>query len=99
MIISAIGLLLWYFTRHAYYALFITIFVDAIGFILIFIKTREDPTSETLSSYVLFSSSGILGALSVGKYNGILLSYPLYIFLFNLIEVVLILFGRSRKAK
>lgn len=99
LVASAIGLILWYFTNHAYFSIFITILIDAIGYQLIYIKVLESPKSETVSAWICFAASGLLGALSVGKWNPILFSYPLFVFAANTSVVVLILLTRSKSRK
>ena len=97
LLIAAFGILLWFFTKEAAFALFITIFVDSIGSFLTTVKSYEDPESETISTWILASISGIFAALSVGEWSFILLIYPLYIFLANALVVTAILLGKRRK--
>ncbi len=93
---AAVGLYLWYLTRHAYIALYITLFIDALGYILIYMKSYSDPGSETLIAWVIYSLAGLAAALSIGTFNPVLLSYPVYVFVVNMI-VVLILLSRKQK--
>ena len=95
--IAALGLLVWYFTKEAALALFIVIGIDAVGSYLTTIKGYEDPESETLTSWIIFSFSGLFSALSVGSFNLILLSYPLYISFANAAIVTAIVLGKRRK--
>jgi len=97
LIIAAIGLLLWFFTKEAAIALYITILVGSTGSFLTVVKSYEDPESETISTWIIAFISGIFAALSVGEWSFILLIYPLYIFLANLSVVVAILLGKARK--
>jgi hypothetical protein len=93
---AGFGLLLWYLTRHAAVALFITIAIDAIGAVLTAEKSYLDPSSETLSLWVMSAAAGILGAMAVGSLNWILLAYPIYVFLANSTVITAILLGRRR---
>jgi len=97
LVIAAIGILLWFFTKEAAIALYITIFIDLIGSFLTVVKSYEDPESETISTWIIACISGIFAALSVGEWSFILLVYPLYIFLANFSVVVAILLGKARK--
>lgn len=97
LLIAAIGLLLWFFTKEAAIALFITIIIDLTGSFLTVVKSLEDPESETISTWIIAFISGIFAALSVGEWSFILLVYPLYIFLANFAVVVAILLGKNRK--
>lgn len=96
LIIAAVGLVLWYFTQHAFVALFITIGVDATGTVLSVLKSYEDPGSETLVTWIMVGIAGILAMLSVGSFDVVLLSWPLYITLANFSVAAAILLGRSR---
>ena len=94
--LAALGLLIWYFTREAAYALFITMAVDAIGATLTAIKAYEMPGSETLITWILSAISGILAALSVGRVAPVLLAYPLYVTLANACVIIGIWLGHRR---
>lgn len=95
--VAMLGLLLWYFTKEATVALYITIGIDAIGTILTVQKAYEKPETETLSTWLLVAGAGILGMLAVGQWNIILLSYPFYIFLANGATASAMLLGEKRK--
>ncbi len=97
LIVSSIGLVLWYQTRHAFIALYITIIIDMMGAILTVVKAYEEPESETFSIWLIVAIAGLLSMISVGRFNVVLLSYPFYIFLANFSVVVAMLFGRSRR--
>ena len=96
---AAVGLVLWYITDEPLWELFIVIVIDAIGAILTIIKSYDDPESETLSTWFMSGTSGILGALAVGSLNPILLVYPVYLMVANYAVVGAILFGRRRIRK
>lgn len=98
LIAAGIGLVLWYFTDEAVYALVIVILVDSIGSVITAIKAYQDPRSETLSTWVMSGTSGIFGALAVGSSNPILLAYPLYIVIANYTIVGAKLLGERKKA-
>lgn len=99
LIAAAIGLVLWCFTRHAAVALLITILIDMTGAYLTVIKAYADPSSETLSTWLIIALAGIFGTLSVGKFDLILLAYPFYIFLANFAVAVAILLGKNVKSR
>lgn len=93
------GLVLWYFTKDATIALLIVIGVDLSGSVLTIIKAYEDPESETMSTWVLASISGLFGTISVGSLNWILLMYPLYILFANLAVTIAMILGRKKTIK
>ncbi len=95
--LAGIGLLIWYLTQHAVFALIIVIFVDALGLLLTTLKTYEYPETETLSTWVLAGIAGLLGTLAVGSLDPTLLAYPVYIFLANVVMVSIILIARRRR--
>ena len=93
---AGVGLLLWYFTREAAYALIFVILVDGIGTLLTALKSYKDPESETLSTWIISGTSGIFGMLAVGRINFILLAYPFYIMLANYVIVAAITLGKRK---
>jgi hypothetical protein len=97
LLFAFLGLVLWYFTKDATVALLIVIAVDLSGSVLTIIKSYKDPESETMSTWVLASISGLFGTLSVGSFNWVLLMYPLYILLANSAVTVAILLGKRNK--
>ena len=92
---AGIGLVLWYLTREASFALIFVIIVDSIGTLLTLLKAYKDPESETLSTWIISGTSGIFGMLAVGSLNLILLAYPFYIVLANYVIVGAILLGKG----
>jgi|SRR5581483_337142 len=99
LFIAIVGLIIWYFTKEAAVALYITILVDMAGNYLTIHKTYLDPKSETNMFWILAALSGFFAALAVGSFNVILLSYPVYIVFANLAVVVAIRMGLSRKLR
>lgn len=95
LVAAAVGLVLWYFTRHAAIALFMAIIVDLSGVSLTVIKAYEDPKTETYTMWALVSVAGILAMISVGRWDWLVLAYPFYIFLANFV-VVLAKFAGTR---
>ena len=94
----SIGLFLWYITKEAAVALFIAIFIDAMGATLTVIKSYEKPATETISAWVFGSIGGFLACVAVGSFNFILLAFPLYICLASLAILIAIKLGFRRIA-
>jgi len=90
---ASVALFLWYLTSEATVALFLIIFIDGVGAVLTVIKSYENPTTETVSSWVLTFIGGALACLSVGKIDFILLAFPIYICLASLSILVSIKIG------
>lgn len=99
LIIAGLGLVIWYFTHNAVYALFITMGIDAVGASLTVWKTFEHPDTETYAMWVIICFASALAIVSVGKFNLTLMAYPFYIFLANFAVVMAIFFGHRLKAK
>ena len=93
---AGFSLLVWFLTKEATDALFLVIAIDTSGSILTIIKSYEDPESETLIAWVLSGTSGLFGALAVGKWDFILLSYPLYLFIINYLIVGSMILGKNK---
>ena len=96
LIVAGFGLLLWYFTNNAIYALILVIIVDCAGAILTLLKAYEDPKSETLITWLLAGIAGIFAMASVGTWNIELLAYPIYIAVINLAVVGAMILGRRK---
>jgi hypothetical protein len=94
LIAAGIGLLLWYVTSNAALALFISIAIDAAAASLTVRKAYLDPSSETLSTWLLSGTSGIFAAFAVGSFNVVLLAFPVYVILINYLVAGAILLGR-----
>jgi len=99
LVVAFLGLVIWFFTKEAAYALFIVIVVDASGAILTILKAYEDPGSETMSTWILSGLSGLIAAFAVGQINWILLSYPLYICIANWSVAGAMLLGKQKSSK
>jgi hypothetical protein len=59
-------------------------------------KSYEDTNSETFITWVISGTSGIFGALAVGLFDPILLTYPVYIIIANFSIVLALLLGKKR---
>ena len=99
LITAFCGLIVWFFTKEASFALFIVILIDAAGAYLTVIKAYKEPASETLITWVLSVISAILAAFAVGAFNFILLLYPIYLALGNFAVVAAILLGKRKTSK
>lgn len=99
LIAALIGLIIWFITKEAAWALLIVIGIDCVGTLLTAIKSYEDPESETLSTWLISGTSGIFGALAVGVLHPILLAYPVYIIFANYLIVAMMCLGRRKLQK
>jgi hypothetical protein len=97
LVAAVIGVMFWIITREAAIALLFVFLIDVAGSVLTMVKSYEDPGSETLSTWILAGTSGFFGALAVGSWNIILLSYPAYIFIINFIIAGTVILGKRNK--
>lgn len=77
--VAACGLVAWYFTETAVYALTITISISLLGGAVTVQKAYEDPESETMSTWAVSLLASVCAVLSVGKVDWVILAYPLYL--------------------
>ncbi len=95
---AAIGLLLWYLTESAAYALGITISISLLGGSVTVLKAYKDPDSETMQTWFLSMIASALALFSVGHIDWVLMAYPLYLLVLNTAIVVAMIAGRSKSA-
>jgi len=96
LIIAAAGLVGWYISRDPLVALILIVVVDAMGLVPTLHKIYIDPSSETLSAWILSAIGGGLAAVAVGSIDFTLILYPGYIFVANLLTCALIVASRRR---
>ncbi len=99
LLAASVGLVLWYFTENAAYALAITISISLLGGLATAVKAFHDPDSETLSTWVISFIASACAMLAVGKMDFVLLAYPVYLFTLYLAFIVAILLGRARRSE
>lgn len=97
LLVAALGILAWYFTENAAYALAITISVSLLGGMVTVQKAFLNPESETLSTWLVSLVASACAVISVGKYDWTLLAYPLYLLTLYTAIVTAMMFGRMRK--
>ncbi|MEO0389481.1 MAG: hypothetical protein AAF218_00930 [Pseudomonadota bacterium] len=78
--IAALGVVVWYFTDTAEYALAMTITISLLGGSLTVLKAYRDPGSETLLCWALGFAASCCALISVGTVDPVLLAYPAYLF-------------------
>lgn len=94
--VAAFGLVLWYQTDNAAYALSITITISLLGGMLTAAKAYRDPDSETLGTWVISLVASGLAILSVDGLDPVLLAYPVYLFTLYAVFIAAIVLGRAR---
>ncbi len=99
LILSALTLAIWYFTKQPLIALYLTVLIDCMGGYLTIVKAYEEPQTETPLTWALSGLAGFFAILSVGRWEVSLLLYPLYIFLVNSAVVGAILLGKRAEKR
>jgi len=94
--LAAAGLVGWAIAAEPVVATIFVVLADAIGLGLMVPKTVRDPESETLSTFVMASVSGVLGAIAVGELDEALLLYPVYYAIGNGVIATIIWTARRR---
>ena len=97
LLLAAAGLVAWYTTETAAYALAITISISLLGGTVTIAKAYLDPGSETLSTWLLSFCASICALLAVGQLNWVLLAYPAYLFALNGAIITAMMLGRVRR--
>lgn len=93
------GLVAWYLTETAVYALMITISISILGGTVTICKAFKVPQSETMATWLLSFVASVCAILAVGRFDWVLLAYPLYLFALNGAIVLAIIAGRMRLGK
>ena len=96
--LAGMGLALWYLTETAAYALAITISISLIAGCLTVVKCYRDPSSETLSTWIVSFGAAILAMLAVDSFDPVLIAYPAYLFTLYGLFIISICLGRRREA-
>ena len=96
--VAALGLALWYLTKTAAYALAITISISLIAGCLTVAKCYKQPSSETLSTWIISFGAAILAILAVDSFDPVLIAYPAYLFTLYGMFIISICLGRRREA-
>lgn len=91
---SLLALGFWIVFDQGFVATLCAILADGIAFIPTYIKSWKAPDTETLSSYYSGSFNALLSLATVPTFSFITIGFAAYLFIGNLIEVVLVLVRR-----
>jgi len=92
--LAALGLAGWMAVDEPVIATACVVVADLLAALMMVPKAWREPHSETLSTFVLASASGVLTALAVGTFSVPLLAYPVYFVAVNAGLAAVILGGR-----
>lgn len=87
---SFVSIIIWIIFKSATLALFINIFIDFLGFLPTFQKTFINPLHENKISWILFFFGSILNILALKSLSLEIVSYPIYMFVMDIIMLLLI---------
>ncbi len=96
LIAAGTGLLLWYITQEALFALLIAIFIDCVGIFLTVVKSYESPTTETMSTWVLGFLAGLFALFAIGSFKIVYIIFPLYICIAHASVIFAIKLGKKK---
>ena len=94
-VLAILGLVLWKTLDNPIYAYIAGILADMFGFFPTIFKTLKEPKSEDYKIYLIGVANVILQLLVIQKFELLTLGFPLYIFVFNSLEVFLILRNKN----
>ena len=96
MVGAGIGLLAWWLTNEPLFALYLTILVDALGFIPTLEKAYHEPGSEDRLAWTIFLIADLLNIFAISEWTIPMISYPVYVFAFTLVLSIIIWLPRKR---
>jgi hypothetical protein len=95
LLLTALGLWLWWITKNPLVALLIIICVDFSGNILTMLKTWRAPYSENTSTWILTTFGALFGTLAVASMEISRLIFPVYVIIANLMVLGVIYYRRG----
>ena len=94
LIIALLAILVWWQFKMPLISVLMVSVIDFFGFIPSFRKSYQEPWSETLSSWILFSTANIFSILALSQYNLLTMTYLIMITIANMGVFFLCLFKR-----
>ena len=90
LILALVGIVLWQTTQMPIIALFFAIGADFVGMVPAIIKTYHFPKTEIWSFFALDVFAAIFSMMALNNWTVAEFSYPIYIFIINIVMVLLI---------
>jgi len=94
--VAGLGLLAWWWSHSPVWALALSLGVSAVGGVATTLKSYRAPQSESMTCWAMSLLGAILGLVSVGKWEPILMAYPLYLTLLYGAILTALLLGRNK---
>lgn len=92
--IAALGVAGWFVFTDPTLATLAVILADVMGTIMMLPKAWRDPSSETISTFVLSSVVGLCALVAVGSLEFSLVIYPLYYIVANAVVAGVLIYRR-----
>jgi hypothetical protein len=99
LVIGLLAIIPWYLTRDPTISVVIATIIDACGFFPTIRKTINDPSSETLSAWVINCIRHGLALFAIANFVLATYIYPIALLIMNMIVVYVIVSGRKNKLK
>jgi len=80
-----LGVIIWYFTHHAYYSVYVGIVVDVIAVAPTVKKVRQLPKSEPIIAWTIGFAAAILNAIAIDSWRPVILLPPLVVLVWHLL--------------
>lgn len=94
LITAILAILVWWQLKMPVISILMLLVIDFLGFIPSFRKSYQEPWSETLSSWILFSIANIFSILALSEYNFLTMAYLIMITIANMGVFFICLFRR-----
>lgn len=91
LFLALLSIIFWIFVKNIYLATIFAILADMIAFIPTYIKSWESPDTEHLGPYFSGSFNAFLSISTVNIVNFTTIGFASYLFLGNLLEIVIVL--------
>ncbi len=96
LLLCGVGILVWYHTDSAVFALALSIGLSALAAVPTVIKCVRAPNTESIATWWLSLVAAVLGVAAVGDLNPVLLAYPAYLCALFAALISATLIGRNR---
>lgn len=75
LIAALLAIVVWWQLKQPLISIFMVSVIDVIGYVPSFRKSYQEPWSETLISWILFSASNLFAILALKEYNLLTVTY------------------------
>jgi hypothetical protein len=96
LFLSLISMVSWLFFKEGALATIFAILADAIAFIPTYVKSWNNPETETVTPYISGVFNASLSMLTVSTFSFITAGFAFYLFFGNLVEIVIVFIKRNK---